>query len=171
MCAKWQWSAWDCVTWLNDRRSRECNPVTPITPVIHTPAFPLLSHIYYVLTDLGWLLSHEFIYESQFYLHIFSNLLHGVDEFWWHIQFKGTRHGDGMAGVAVTMLLRLWEHATALWRHAVGIRIVTSHKSWMGYEYSTTILNRPWAINEHNPHPYVTIDKTGLHSRKNQLNI
>ena len=29
MCAKWQWNARDCVTGLHDRRSRECNPVTP----------------------------------------------------------------------------------------------------------------------------------------------
>ena len=30
VCAKWQWNARDCVTGLHDRRSRECNPVTPV---------------------------------------------------------------------------------------------------------------------------------------------
>ena len=30
VCAKWQWNARVCVTGLHDRRSRECNPVTPV---------------------------------------------------------------------------------------------------------------------------------------------
>ena len=28
VCAKWQWNARDCVTWLHIQRSRECNPLT-----------------------------------------------------------------------------------------------------------------------------------------------
>ena len=49
---------------------------------------------------------------------------------------KETRLGDGVADDAVAMLLPLWLHASALWRHPVWIRIVTSHNAWMGYEYS-----------------------------------
>ena len=30
VCAKWQWNARDFVTGLHDRRSRECNPITPV---------------------------------------------------------------------------------------------------------------------------------------------
>ena len=36
----------------------------------------------------------------------------------------------------LSCLLRLWHHVSALWRHTVWIRIVTSHNAWMGYEYS-----------------------------------
>ena len=73
-----------------------------------------------------------------FALHIFQirNLLHCVDESWWNVAFKETRLGDGVADDAVGMLLPLWLNAVALWRHAVWIRIVTSHNAWMGYEYS-----------------------------------
>ena len=56
--------------------------------------------------------------------------------------FKGTRHGNGVADGAVAKLLQLWQHASALWRHAVWIRIVTSHNAWMGYEYSLQNMNR-----------------------------
>ena len=41
------------------------------------------------------------------------------------------------------LLLRLWQHAPALWRHAVWIRILTSHNAWMGYEYSLQKLEPP----------------------------
>ena len=30
VCSKWQWNARDCVAGLHDRRSRQCNPVTPV---------------------------------------------------------------------------------------------------------------------------------------------
>ena len=62
-----------------------------------------------------------------------------------------------MTDGAVAKLLRLWQHASALWRHAVWIRIVTSHNAWMGYEYSLPNLNRPRAIHKHNPHPLETM--------------
>ena len=51
------------------------------------------------------------------------------------------------------MLLPLWLHAAALWRHAVWIHIVTSHNAWMGNEYSLQNLSHPRAIQKHNPHP------------------
>ena len=71
----------------------------------------------------------------------------------------GTRHGNGVADCAVAKLLRLWQHASALWRHAVWIRIVTSHSAWIGYEYSLPNVNRPRAIHKHNPHPIETMDQ------------
>ena len=40
VCAKWQWNARDCVTGLHDRRSRECNPVTPVECV----SLPFRTH-------------------------------------------------------------------------------------------------------------------------------
>ena len=67
--------------------------------------------------------------------------------------FKETRLGDDVADDAVAMLLPLWLHAAALWRHAVWMRIVTSHNAWMGYEYSLQNWNRPRTIHKHNPHP------------------
>ena len=74
-----------------------------------------------------------------FALHIFQIriLRHCVDESWWNMLFKETRLGDGVADDAVATLIPLWLHAAALWRHAVWIRIVTSHNAWIGYEYSS----------------------------------
>ena len=70
--------------------------------------------------------------------------------------FKGTRHGDGVVDGAVAKRLQLWQHVSSLWRHAVWIRIVTSHNAWMGYEYSSQNMNRPRAIHKHDPHPLET---------------
>ena len=78
--------------------------------------------------------------------------------------FKGTGHGNGMADGAVTKLLQLWQHASALWRHAVLICIVTSHKAWMGYEYSLQNMNRPRAIHKHDPHPLETMRRVWWYS-------
>ena len=96
-----------------------------------------------------------------FALHVFQirNLLHCVDESWLNMSFKVTRLGEGVADDAVAMLLPLWMHTVILWRHAVWIRIVTSHKSWMGYEYSLPNLNRPRAIHKHNPRPLETVGR------------
>ena len=59
VCAKWQGRARDCVTVLHDRRSRECNPVTPIECVsLSFRKHPcVLAFITYkcVQTELGWL--------------------------------------------------------------------------------------------------------------------
>ena len=61
VCAKWQWNARDCVTGLHDRRSRECNPVTPVEGVSLSfrthPCVLALSHTYCVQTELRWRLS------------------------------------------------------------------------------------------------------------------
>ena len=114
----------------------------------HTRAFSLLSHACCVKKELRWLLSNEFNTKSCSYLHIFQirNSFHCVAKSWWKVSFKATRHGIGVADGAVAKLLRLWQHASALWPHAVWIRIVTSHNAWMGYEYSLPNLNRPRAI-------------------------
>ena len=72
--------------------------------------------------------------------------------------FKETWHGNGVADGAVAKLLRLWQHASALWRHAVWIRIVTSHNAWIpGYEYSLPNVNRTRGIHKHHPHPLETM--------------
>ena len=52
MCAKWQWNARDCVTGLHDRRSRECNPLTPVECVsmsfrTHPRILAFITHIMY----------------------------------------------------------------------------------------------------------------------------
>ena len=55
VCAKWQWTARDCVTELHDRRSRECNPVTPVECVslsFRTPPC-VLAFITYILCTNG----------------------------------------------------------------------------------------------------------------------
>ena len=95
------------------------------------------------------------------HLHIFQigNLFHCIVDSWWNMPFKGTRHGNGVADGAVAKRLLLWQHASALWRHAVWIRIVTSHNAWMGYEYSLQNMNRPRAIHKHDPHPLETMGR------------
>ena len=52
---------------------------------------------------------------------------------------KRTGHGNSVADGAVAKLLRLWRHVSGLWRHAVWIRIATSHNAWMGYVFITKI--------------------------------
>ena len=140
----------------------ECNPVTPVECVSLSfstnqcvPAF--ITHIMYKRNWNDWCLVN-LIYSAS---HIFQicDLLHCVDESWWNVPFKETRLGEGVADDAVAMLLPLWLHAWALWRHTVWIRIVTSHNAWMGYEYSTQNLNRPRAIHKHDPHPLDTIGR------------
>ena len=95
------------------------------------------------------------VYLTYFPLRIFQirNLLHCVDESWWKIPFKEAtwwRCGGRCCCYVITIV-------TALWCHAVCIRIVTSHNAWMGYEYSLPNLNRPRAIHKHNPHPLETM--------------
>ena len=134
VCAKWQWNALDWCYW------------------IALPAKPV--HIVYKRNwDDPCLIN--LAQKSYSLLHIFKirNLFHCVAESWWNMTLKGTRHGNGVADGVVAKLLRLWQRASALWRHAVGIRIVTSHNAWMGYGYSLLNLNRPRDFHKHNPHP------------------
>ena len=94
-------------------------------------------------------------------LHIFQigNLFHCVVDSWWNMPFKGTRHGNGVADGVVAKRLLFWQYTSALWRHALWIRIVTSHNAWMGYEYSLQNMNRPRAIHKHDPHPLETMGR------------
>ena len=50
VCAKWQWNARDCVTWLHIRRSRECNSLTTANCVslsfgTHPGVLAFITHI------------------------------------------------------------------------------------------------------------------------------
>ena len=127
-----------------------------------THVFSRLSHTYYVQTELRWLLFNDFNTRKLIvvtYIFQIWNFFHCVAEFWWNMPFKGTRQGNDVADGAVAKLLRLWQHASALWRHAVWIRIVTSHNAWMGYEYSLPNVNRPRVIHKHQPHPLETMGR------------
>ena len=127
------------------------------TVISHTPMRSRFYHIHFTC-KWNWddFCLINFIY---FALHIFQirNLIQCVDESWWNMPFKETRLGDGLSDDVVAMLLPLWLNAAALWRHAVWIRIVTSHNAWMGYEYSLQNLNHPRAIHKHDPHPLETM--------------
>ena len=165
VCAKWHWNARDCVTGLLDRRSRECNPVTPVESVslsfrTHTHVRSRFYHIHNVYKR-NWPLSNEFNTKQLLVVTYFSigNLFHCFADSWWNMPFKGTRHGNDVADGAVAKRLLLWQHASALWRHAVWIRIVTSHNAWMGYEYSLQNMNRARAIHKHDPHPLETMGR------------
>ena len=126
--AKWQWNARNCVTGLHDRRSRECNPVTPVECVsLSFRTHPcVLAFITYILCTHGIAMALMYLIQKTYsLLHIFQirNLFHCFAESWWNMPFKGTRHGNGVADGAVAKLLRLWHHSSALWRHSVWIRI------------------------------------------------
>ena len=108
----------------------------------------VLAFITHMLCINGIEMTFVWLIRYTFALHIFPirNLLHCVDESWWDMPFKETRLGDGVVDNAVAtivMLLPLWLHAESLWRHVFGIRIVTSHNAWMGYEYSLQNVSRP----------------------------
>ena len=132
------------------------------TVISHTPVRSRFYHIH-IVYKRNWDGScpTNLTQKSYAQLHNFQirNLFHCVVESWWNMPFKGTRHGNGLADGVVAKLLRLWQHASALWRHAVWIRIVTSHNAWMGYEYSLPNVNRPRAIHKHHPHPRETMGR------------
>ena len=129
------------------------------TVILHTPMRSRFYHTHNIMYKWNW---DDFCLVNLIYfaLHIFHirNLLHCADESWWNMPFKEMWRGDGVADDAVAMLLPLWPHAAALWRHAFWIRIVT-HNAWMGYEYSLQNLNSPRAIHKHNPRPLETMGR------------
>ena len=144
------------------------------TVISHTPMRSRFYHTH-MMYNRNWddLCLFNLIY---FALHIFQirNLPHCVHKSWWNMPFKETRLGDGVVDNAVAMLLPLWLHA-ALWRHAVWIRIVRSHNSWMGYEYSLQNMNRPrrftniiitpskqWSVCENNAYHFFNLFMTPL---------
>ena len=160
VCAKWSERARLCY-WIARLakpgvQSSNTNRVR-LTVISHTPMRSRFYHKH-IMYKRNW---DDFclVHLTNFGLHIIQihNLLHCVDESWWNMPSKETWLGDGVADDAVAMLLPLWLHVAALWRHAVWIRIVTSHNAWMGYEYSLQNLNRPRAIHKHNPHPLETM--------------
>ena len=129
------------------------------TIISHTPMRSRFYHTHIMYTR-NWndCCLVNLIYSAS---HIFEirNLRHCVNESWWNMPFKETRLGDGVADDTVAILLPLWLHAAALWRHTIWIRIMTSHNAWMGYEYSLQNLNRPRAIHKHDPHPLETMGR------------
>ena len=131
------------------------------TVISQTPVCSRFYHTHYVYKQ-NWDGSYlmNLTQNSCSYLHIFQicNLFHCVES-WWNMPFKGTWHGDGVMDSAVTKLLQLWQHASALSRHTVWICIVTSHNPWMGYEYLLQNMNRPRAIHKHNPQPLETMGR------------
>ena len=133
------------------------------TVISHTPVRSRFYHIHIMSKkELRWLLFNDFKARKLIVVTYFSNSQFVPLRCWVlvkHAIYKGTRHGNGVADGAVAKLLRLWQHASALWRHAVWIRIVTSHNTWMGYEYSLPNVNRPRAIHKHHPHPLETMGR------------
>ena len=158
---KWQWNARHCVTGLLERRSRECNPVTPVECVslsfrTHPCVLAFIAHILCINgieIAFVWLIWYN-LCDTFFKFAVCFIAVMNLGE-----TLKETWLGDGVADDAVATLLPLWLHAAALWRHAVCIRIVTSHNAWMGYEYSLQNLNCPRAIHKHNPQPLETMGR------------
>ena len=162
MCAKRQWNARDCY-WI----ARPAKPGVQssntsrvrFTVISNTPMRSRFYHTH-IMYKRNWddLRRFDLIYPALHIFHI-RNLLNCVDESCWNMPFKETRLGGGMADDAVALSLPLWLHVAALWRHAVWIRIVRSHNTWMGCEYSLQNLNRPRAIHKHNPYPFETMER------------
>ena len=102
--------------------------------ISHTPVRSRFHHIHivYKRNGVGSCLMN-LIQKSYKWLHIFKirNWIHCVAESWWNMPFKETRHGHGVADGTAAKLLRLWQHALALWRHAVWMRIMASHNAWI----------------------------------------
>ena len=116
MCATWQWNARDCVTGLHDRRSRECNPVTPVECVslscrTYPDVLAFITNIF-VQTELRWCSFNEFDTTKLLIFQI-NNLFHCVAESWWKMRFKGTRHGYAVMYVIVATLIRLFSIMTS----------------------------------------------------------
>ena len=149
VCAKWQWNARDSgVIGLHDRRSRECNPVTPVECVslsfrTHTHVRSRFYHIHNVYKrnwDGPCLMN--LTQNSYSWLHIFQigNLFHCVVDSWWNMPFKGTRHGNGVADGAVLsgcnydsthQHYEVTQFEYLLWRHTMHEWVMNIHyKTW-----------------------------------------
>ena len=145
----------DCTTGVQSNNTSRMR----FTVISHTP---MRSRFYHTLImykrnwDGSCLVNSIYFALHNFQIH---NLLHCIDASRWNMSFKEMRLDDSVVGDAVAMLLPLWLHAAALWRHAVWVRIVTSHIAWMGYAYSLPNLNRPRAIHKHDPHPLETMGR------------
>ena len=80
------------------------------TVISHTPVLSGSYHIY-IVYKRNWVTRSCMFFQIR-------NWFHCVAESWWNMPFKGTWHGTGVADGAVAKLPRLWQHASALWRHA-----------------------------------------------------
>ena len=109
----------------------------PFTVSLHTPWRSCLFHTRTLyqqnlncscLVNLIKVLWHFFIFVICF--HALMNLSE---------TFKGKRHSEGVADVAVTMLL--WRHTLLLWRHRVWIPIATRCKNALWIIFSEIELN------------------------------
>ena len=102
----------DCTTGEASNTSR-----VRFTVISHTPVRSRFYHIHVLYKrnlDGFWLMN--LTQKSYWYLHIsqIRNLFYCVAESWWNMPFKGTRHGKGMADVALAKLLRLSQHASVV---------------------------------------------------------
>ena len=112
----------------------------------HPCVLAFITHVLFK-TEFSWLFSGEFDIHLLIY---FSNSQFSSLR-WWilvNMPFKETLYGDRVGDGAVAMLLRLWQHATVSWRHAVWMCIVTSQNTWMGNAYWLPNLNHPRAIHK-----------------------
>ena len=158
VCAKWQWNARDTSRVRHQSSAFHCH-------FAHPRAFSLSSHTYSVPTEFWWIFNTKKLLVVTY----FSNSQFVPSQFvpsqFVPSSLGETCHlkGGDMVTVWQTVLFqscyRLRQHASALWRHAVWIRIVPSHNTWMGYEYSLPNMNRPRAIHKHDPHPLETMGR------------
>ena len=123
----------------------------------HTCAFSLLSHTYCVQTELRWLLSNEWKDTRSYIFFKFAICSIALSSLGETCHLKRGDMVTGVADGAVAKLLQLCQHASALWCHAVWIRIVTMHQWVMNIHYE--YLNHPRAIHKHNPHPLETMGR------------
>ena len=113
VCVKWQWNARDCVTGLRDRRSRECNPVTPVECIslsfnTHLWVLAFITHtlcINGIEMTFVWLIQYTLRYIFFIFTICFIVLMNLGETY--HFPFKETRLGDGVANNAVARLLPL----------------------------------------------------------------
>ena len=121
-----------------------------LTVISHTPMRSRFYHTH-VMYQRNWDGSC-LVNLTYFPLRIFQirSLLHCVDESWWDMPFKESRHGDGVADDSVAMLLLLWLHYDVtqfeyvLWRHTVPGQVMNIHyQTWIAQGRFTNIILTP----------------------------
>ena len=102
--------------------------------------------------------------KSYLWLHIFQfrNLFHCVAESWWNMQFKRTRHGNGVADGTVAKLLSLWLHASALWCPAQFEKCLNFNpwlEKFLNFVWALKTAWNPWKVLElFNFRPWIFFD-------------
>ena len=161
--ANWQWNARDCVTGLHDRRSRECNPVTPVEYVsLSFRTYPcVLVFITYTLCTNGieMVLSNEFNTKKLTRSYIF---------------FKFAICSIALLSLGETCHLKGWDMVTVwlavLLLSCYDCDIIYQHYDVTRFEcvlWRRTIMIGLWifisktwfaqAIHKHDPHPLETM--------------